>query len=222
MKIAALMALVFLMSCTQAPKSDLKSEKAKLSYAIGQQIGQSLKIQSFDVDASALAMSVDDVLAGRKSALTDEELRNVMMKYQQAKMEKDKAAGAKDKAEGAAFLEKNKSAAGVKVTASGLQYKVVSSGKGKTPSDKDTVIAHYSGHLINGSEFDSSYKRGQPAEFPVTAVIKGWTEALKMMHVGDKWQLFIPSELAYGEAGRPGIPANSVLIFDIELVGIKK
>lgn len=137
-------------------------------------------------------------------------------------MKKQTEAGEKNKADGMAFLEKNKTQPNVKTTASGLQYIVVEEGKGKSPTDKDTVKAQYNGTLITGEKFDSSYDRGQPAEFPVSGVIKGWTEALQMMKVGGKMKLFIPPELGYGPAARPGIPANSVLVFDVELVDIVK
>jgi FKBP-type peptidyl-prolyl cis-trans isomerase len=216
-----LLILVGLTACTKEPKSDLKTDKAKASYAIGTQVGNNFKSQEVDLDINAFAMAISDVLGGKKAAITQEEMQQAMMKFQQTRMEKSKVTADKNKADAAAYLEKNKKAEGFTVTKSGLQYKVITSGKGATPKDKDYVIAHYAGKLIDGTAFDSSYKRGQPAEFPVMGVIPGWTEALKMMHVGDKWQLVIPPELAYGEGGRPGIPPNSVLIFDIELVGIK-
>ena len=117
-------------------------------------------------------------------------------------------------------MDKNKTQAGVKTTASGLQYQVLTEGTGKTPAASDTVKAHYKGTLIDGKVFDSSYDRGQPAEFPVSGVIPGWTEALQMMKVGSKWKLFIPAELAYGQQSPPGIPSNSVLIFEVELLDV--
>ncbi|MDZ4678565.1 MAG: FKBP-type peptidyl-prolyl cis-trans isomerase [Oligoflexia bacterium] len=216
-----MLALVGLTACNQTPKSDLKTDKAKASYSIGQQVGGNFKTQEVDLDIAAFSMAVSDVIAGKKPALTADEMQKAMMQFQQTRMDKTKVAAEKSKASAVAYLEKNKTVEGFKVTASGLQYKVVTTGKGPTPKDKDFVMAHYSGKLTDGTEFDSSYKRGQPAEFPVMGVIPGWTEALKMMKVGDKWQLVIPPELAYGEGGRPGIPPNSVLVFDIELVGIK-
>jgi FKBP-type peptidyl-prolyl cis-trans isomerase FklB len=132
-----------------------------------------------------------------------------------------KVQGEKNKKEGEAFLAENKKKDGVKTLPSGLQYKVLAEGKGKTPKATDTVTVHYRGTLTDGTEFDSSYKRNQPASFPVNGVIKGWTEALQLMKEGSKWQLFIPASLAYGEPGRPGIPPNSVLIFDVELISVK-
>ena len=215
------LAALALAGCNQQ-KSDLKSDKAKLSYVIGQEIGQNFKAQGIDIDTAALAMSVNDATSGKQSALSQEEMQKVMVNFQQSRQQKAQAEGEKNKQVAQAFLEKNKTAEGFKTTKSGLQYKVVSEGKGKQPKDKDTVVVHYTGKLVDGTEFDSSVKRGQPAEFPVNAVIPGWTEALKLMHVGDKWQLVIPPELAYGPQGRPGIPPNSVLLFDVELIDVKK
>jgi FKBP-type peptidyl-prolyl cis-trans isomerase len=174
------------------------------------------------VDVDVLASSIKDVLKGNKSQLSPEDMRAAMMAAQQdmqAKMAKEGEANMK---KGTDFLAANKSKEGVTTTPSGLQYKVVQPGKGATPTDKDTVVCHYKGTLIDGTEFDSSYKRGEPAEFPVSGVIAGWTESLKTMKEGEKRQLFIPSELAYGPQGRPGIPPNSVLLFDIELLTVKK
>lgn len=198
------------------------TDQRKASYAIGQQIGQNLKNQNIEFDADVLAMSIKEAATGKPSKLKPEEMQQALMKLQEGIMKKQTEAGEKNKADGMAFLEKNKTQAGVKTTASGLQYIVVEEGKGKTPTEKDTVKAQYKGTLISGEQFDSSYDRGQPAEFPVSGVIKGWTEALQMMKVGGKLKLFIPPELGYGPSARPGIPANSVLIFDVELVDIVK
>jgi FKBP-type peptidyl-prolyl cis-trans isomerase FklB len=159
--------------------------------------------------------------------MTDEEVKTAISGLQkdlQAKQqERAKVQGEKNKKEGEAFLAQNKTKAGVKTLPSGLQYKVITEGKGKTPKANDTVTVQYKGTLIDGTEFDSSYKRGQPATFPVNGVIKGWTEALQLMKEGSKWQLFIPADLAYGASGTPGGPIgpNAVLIFDVELVSIK-
>lgn len=198
----------------------LDDDKKKASYAIGQQIGGNLKNQHIDFDSDVLAMSIVEAAQGKESKLKPEEMQAALMKLQEGMMKKQQEEAEKNKTEGAAFLEKNKTAAGVKVTPSGLQYIVVQEGTGKAPTLKDTVKAHYTGTLINGQKFDSSYDRGQPAEFPVEGVIKGWTEALQMMKVGGKMKLFIPSELGYGPAARPGIPANSVLVFDVELLDV--
>jgi len=198
----------------------LDNDKNKASYAIGQQIGQNLKNQNIDFDADVIAMSLKDVSGGKTARLKPEEMQQALQKLQENINKKQTEIAETNLADGKKFLEGNKSAEGVKTTASGLQYIVMTEGKGKSPTEKDTVKAHYRGTLTNGQQFDSSYDRGQPAEFPVNGVIKGWTEALQMMKVGGKLKLFIPPELAYGAAARPGIPANSVLIFEVELVDV--
>lgn len=154
--------------------------------------------------------------------MDDKQIQEAMMLLRDVRMGKMKEVGEKNKKEGDEFLSKNKTAEGVKSTASGLQYKVITEGKGAKPSASDMVEVHYAGTLIDGTEFDSSYKRNAPATFPVNGVIKGWTEALQLMNEGSKWKLFIPSDLAYGTMDRPGIPANSVLIFDVELLKVTK
>lgn len=206
---------------TACNKPDLKSDKGQASYAIGQQIGQNLKAQNIDFDATTLAASMKDAAAG-KSEMTKEDIQKAMMKLQESAMKKQAEEGEINKKKSAEFMEKNKTAEGVKVTASGLQYQVIKEGDGPMPKKEDTVKCHYTGTLITGEKFDSSVDRGQPAEFPVGGVIAGWTEALQMMKVGSKYKLFIPSELAYGPSGRPGIPANSALIFEVELLEIVK
>ncbi len=208
-------------------KVELKTEKDKISYAIGLDVGNGLKKNEIDVDADIVARAIKDILAGNKPLMTDEEVKTTITALQkdlQAKQqEKMKALGDKNKKEGEAFLAKNKTKEGVKTLPSGLQYKVITQGKGKTPKASDTVTVQYRGTLIDGTEFDSSYKRGQPATFPVSGVIKGWTEALQLMKEGSKWQLVIPSDLAYGASGTQGGPIgpNAVLIFEVELVSIK-
>ena len=180
-----------------------------------------------DLNPEAILRGMKDGLSAAKPLLTEEEMRTTMTEYSKTMMEKQQAtnreAAAKNKEEGAKFLAENKSKPGVKTTASGLQYKVVKEGTGKVPKETDTVVTNYRGTLINGTEFDSSYKRNEPTSFPVNRVIKGWTEALQMMKVGSKYLLFIPSELAYGERGAPGggIGPNETLIFEIELLDIK-
>lgn len=200
----------------------LDTQKKKVSYVIGQQIGESIKGQGVDVDVDVLANSIKDVIKGKESQLTPEEMRAAMMAAQQEMATQQAKEGEANLKTGADFLAANKAKEGVKTTESGLQYKVITAGKGATPKDTDTVTCHYKGTLIDGKEFDSSYKRGQPAEFPVNGVIAGWTEALKTMKEGEKRELFIPANLAYGPQGRPGIPPNSVLIFEIELVKVNK
>lgn len=216
--LVAAVAVIGLVGCN---KPDLKSDKGQASYAIGQQIGRNLKAQNIEIDAKTLAASLTDAMAG-KSELKEDEIQKAMMKLQEMAMKKQGEEADKNKAKSAEFLEKNKSAEGVKSTASGLQYIVVSEGTGAMPTKTDTVKCHYKGTLISGEQFDSSYDRGQPAEFPVGGVIPGWTEALQMMKVGSKYKLFIPPELAYGASGRPGIPPNSALVFEVELLDIVK
>ena len=209
-----------------AGSSTLKDVKSKASYAIGLSIGRNMKKQGVDVDAATLAKGLLDVFSEAKALLTDEEAQAAIEAFQQELNAKQlataKVQSEKNKKEGDAFLAANGKKDGVKTLPSGLQYKVVKAGTGKTPKATDEVTTHYKGTLIDGTEFDSSYKRGQPATFPVDGVIPGWTEALQKMKVGDKWQLFIPSNLAYGERGSPpAIGPNATLLFDIELLEVK-
>ena len=196
-----------------------KTFKEQSSYAVGLDIGKGLKEQAMDVDPTMLARGLTDALAGNKSLLSDREIAVTM---QELKKELAVRIAEHNKAEGAAFLAANKKKAGVKTLPSGLQYKVLKQGTGATPKATDIVTTHYRGTLLDGTEFDSSYRRNQPAEFPVDRVIKGWTEALQLMKVGDKWQIYVPSDLAYGPRGAgEDIPPNATLIFDIELLGVK-
>ncbi len=207
-----------------AEEMELKTQKDKVSYAIGMDIGNSLKKNSLDVDPDVLLKGMRASFAGEKTLMTEQEAHDTLMAYQkeiQAKqLEKMKAEGEKNKKAGDAFLAANKKKKGVKTLPSGLQYTVISKGTGTTPNETDTVTVHYRGTLIDGTEFDSSLKRSEPATFPVKGVIKGWTEALLLMKEGAKWQLVIPANLAYGETGRPGIPPSSVLIFEVELIKV--
>ena len=210
---------------TQSPLV-LKTDKDKVSYALGMNLGANLKRDSIDIDTAIFLRAVKDTLAGGKTLLTDSEVRTALMQLQtevrNKQMEKMKLAGAANKKEGDAFLAGNKTKEGVVTLPSGLEYKILTEGTGPKPSASDSVVCNYRGTLINGTEFDSSYKRGQPATFPVTGVIKGWTEALQLMPVGSKWQLFLPAELAYGERGpSPEIGPNSTLIFEVELLSIQ-
>lgn len=200
----------------------LDTQKKKMGYAIGQQIGEKIKSQGMEVDVDSMAKSIKDVLAGKKSEMSMEDMRKVMMEAQAEAQSKMTKMADENGKKGKEFLEANKKKPGIVTTPSGLQYKMIKEGTGDKPTDDDIVKCHYSGKLIDGTEFDSSYARKEPAEFPVTQVIKGWTEALKTMKAGEKRELFIPSELAYGPGGRPGIPPSSVLIFQIELIEIKK
>ena len=204
----------------------LKTQKDKFSYALGMKMGANLQRQSVPVDPNILARGLKDGLAGGKTLLTDAEaqaaitaVQDEMRKQQQEKM---KQAGNVNKKEGTDFLAANKGKEGIVTLPSGLQYKILTEGKGAKPTASDSVVCNYRGTLINGTEFDSSYKRGQPATFPVGGVIKGWTEALQLMPVGSKWQLFIPPDLAYGERGAGAdIGPDSTLIFEVELLSIE-
>jgi len=204
----------------------LKTDKDKVSYSIGLDIGTNFKRQSVDLDQKALVAGIADGLSGGKPLLTEDEVRKVLAQFQQqmaAKaQEMAKQRADKNQKEGEVFLAENKKKKGVVTLPSGLQYQVITAGTGKIPKATDTVTTHYRGTLIDGTEFDSSYKRGEPASFPVNGVIKGWTEALQLMKVGSKWQLVIPSNLAYGPQGAGQvIGPNATLIFEIELLSIK-
>jgi len=196
-------------------------EKSKVSYALGMNFGKGARQNDIDLDETAFLQGLHDARNGA-ALLSDTELKQVLTEFQhtmQAKMQKKRAEmAAKNKAEGEAFLATNKTAAGVITMTNGLQYKVITDGTGPVPAPNDTVKVNYRGTLLDGTEFDSSYKRGQPAQFGVGNVIKGWTAALEQMKVGSKWQLFIPSDLAYGEQGSRTIPPNSTLIFEVELL----
>jgi FKBP-type peptidyl-prolyl cis-trans isomerase FklB len=202
----------------------LSNETARASYAIGMNLGHVWKQNDIDVDDNMLVRGIKDAESGGAMLLTPQEMHDTLMELQRnvmAKREKEQAATAeKNKQEGEAFLEKNKTKPGVVSLPDGLEYKIIKKGEGESPSSSDIVTVNYSGKLLDGTEFDSSYKRGKPAEFPVTGVIHGWTEALQKMKIGSKWELFIPSNLAYGPSGRSGIPPNAVLIFDVELLSI--
>lgn len=204
----------------------LADDKEKLSYSIGMDIGGNLKRQAIEVDPDLLAKGFKDRYGGGNTILTEEEARQAIMNFQKLQMAKQaedmKKQGEKNKEEGEKFLAGNAKKEGVKTLPSGLQYKEITPGTGKSPTAADTVTTNYKGTLIDGTEFDSSYKRGQPATFPVSGVIPGWTEALQLMKEGAKWQLFVPPNLAYGErgAGRE-IGPNATLIFDVELISVK-
>ncbi len=208
----------------------LKTQREKFSYAVGMRTGQrmaeSFKKQSVPYDPAVLARGLKDGLTGGKTLLTEEEAQAAIKAVQdevgKQQMEKMQVAAAANKKEGDAFLAANKGKEGVVALPSGLQYKILKEGTGPKPTASDTVVCNYRGTLINGTEFDSSYKRGQPVTFPVSGVIKGWTEALQLMPVGSKWQLFIPPDLAYGDRGAGAdIGPGSTLIFEVELVSIQ-
>lgn len=205
--------------------NQLADEKSRVSYAIGMMLGHNWQQQGLEVDPDIFARAVKDIQAGGKTLLTEQEMHETLVNFQKefaAKQQKRRAELAeKDKQEGEAFLAANKEKPGVQTLPDGLQYLVITNGTGPVPGPNDTVTVNYRGTLINGTEFDSSYKRGQPAQFPVGGVIHGWTEALEKMPVGSKWKLFIPAGLAYGEQGNRGIPPNSTLIFEVELLDAK-
>ncbi len=206
-------------------KKELKTQKEKTSYALGMSMAASIKMNSIDVDTDALLQGVKDSLAGGKMLMTEADAREIIASLQkdlQAKVqERMKGQAEKNMKEGEEFLAKNKGKEGVKTLPSGLQYKVITEGKGKSPKATDTVTVNYRGTLIDGTEFDSSYKRGQPAKFPVNGVIRGWTEGLQLMKEGSKYELYVPSNLAYGDrAAGPAIGPNATLIFEVELLKV--
>lgn len=207
---------------------DLKTNKDSVSYGIGMDIGQSLKGQQFDqntLDLDKLKAGISDKLTGAKPVLSDSQMQGVLMAFQRVMMARQdsirQVQADKNQKAGEEFLAKNAKEEGVQTTASGLQYKVLTEGKGKKPDSSAMVTVHYTGTLLDGTEFDSSVKRGQPATFPVTGVIPGWTEALLMMPEGSKWKLWIPAKLGYGPQQRgPHITPNSTLVFEVELISI--
>lgn len=209
-------------SSPAAAGPNLKDQKDKVSYSIGLDIGFTFTKQNMDLNPEALAAGVKDAMAG-KPQLSDQQVKETMTQFQKEMEEKQTQKGKEASAAGEKFLAENKAKQGVKTTADGLQYKVLKEGNGPQPKETDTVKVNYRGTLIDGTEFDSSYKRGQPAELPLNRVIKGWGEGLQLMKVGSKYQLFIPPALGYGERGAGAqIPPNSVLIFEIELLEIVK
>jgi FKBP-type peptidyl-prolyl cis-trans isomerase FklB len=223
MKLSLLIVLCLLPLLAMAQDSGLKDQKQKLSYSLGLNIGANLKSQGIDIDPQVLARGISDVLSGTKPAMTEAEVRATLEAMQtDMKAKQDQASGTNKKA-GQTFLAENSKKPGVVTLPSGLQYKILKPGTGPKPKATDTVVTHYKGTLLDGTEFDSSYKRNEPAVFPVNGVIKGWTEALQLMPVGSKWQLFIPAELAYGEKGAADvIGPNQTLIFEVELISIKQ
>jgi FKBP-type peptidyl-prolyl cis-trans isomerase FklB len=204
----------------------LKTEKDKESYALGMNVGKSLKKDGVDIDPRIVARAIADTLAGSKTLLTDEEARTALMTLQsdvrKRQTAQTDAVGQTNKQEGDAFLAANKNQQGVTTLPDGLQYKILKEGEGPKPTAADSVVCNYRGTLLNNKEFDSSYKRGQPATFPVSGVIKGWTEALQLMPVGSKWQIVVPPDLGYGARGAGAdIGPNSTLVFEIELLSIQ-
>jgi len=214
-------------SAAAQDKPAFKDQKEKISYIIGMDIGANFKKQSIDIDPDIMAKGVKDGLSGAKPLISETEAKEIMAGFEKEVRTRretaQKTAGEKNKKEGEAFLAANKAKEGVKTLPSGLQYKVIKQGTGKKPAAADTVTTHYKGTLIDGTEFDSSYKRGKPATFQVGGVIPGWTEALQLMEEGAKWQLFVPSNLAYAERGAGQIIGpHATLIFEVELISIQE
>jgi len=225
--LVTILSIGFLFSlCSAGEKLELKDQKDKESYSLGYQFGQSLKLQGVDIDLDVYGSGIRDALGGKEPRMKTEEIRATVSELQKRiAAERQKELGemaVKNLADGKAFLAENGKKEGVKTIPSGLQYKVLAEGSGKTPQATDTVTVHYRGTFSNGIEFDSSRGKGEPATFQVNGVIPGWTEALQLMKAGAKWQLFIPPELGYGEKGMlPRIPPNSILIFEVELISVK-
>ncbi|MFC1607587.1 FKBP-type peptidyl-prolyl cis-trans isomerase [Candidatus Latescibacterota bacterium] len=228
--IAILLSFTLMLSCNSGTKGNdgpvnLETEADKISYSIGVQIGQNFKDNMIDINSVILARAIEDVINGNGTAMTDEEMAAVMNKFQTEMMAKRQEQMMTDQIENrqkaSAFLAENALKAGVTTLPDSLQYEVIQDGSGKSPKETDKVKVHYRGTLLDGTEFDSSYARNQPAEFVLQGVIKGWTESLMLMKPGAKWKVYIPPELGYGERGYPpNIPANSLLIFEIELLEI--
>ncbi|BCA80625.1 FKBP-type peptidyl-prolyl cis-trans isomerase [Desulfuromonas sp. AOP6] len=226
--LVAILSLLFVATgCTAQEKApELKDLKDKVSYSIGLDIGRNFKAQGVEVEPALLLKGMKDALADAQPMLTDEQIEETMTAFQQQMMEKQQKMISElaetNKKEGQVFLAENAKKEGVVSLPSGLQYKVVSAGEGASPKAEDTVSVHYRGTLVDGTEFDSSYSRGEPATFPVNGVIPGWTEALQLMKKGAKYELYIPAELAYGQRGAgPAIGPNATLIFEVELLEIE-
>ncbi|MHB8346993.1 MAG: FKBP-type peptidyl-prolyl cis-trans isomerase [Acidiferrobacterales bacterium] len=219
--LALALASVFMGGCA-ATSSKLTTDKQRLSYVVGYRIGENLKSQNMDIDPGALMLAIEDVEKGRAARLTSGQMRAAVVAFQH-KREADQASLAQRNLEtGTRFLAENGKKPGVVTLPSGLEYKVITAGKGRKPTMSDTVVANYRGLLIDGTEFDSSYKRGKPATFALNGVIPGWQQALQLMPVGSKWRVYIPASLAYGANGAGSvIGPNEALIFDIDLLKIK-
>ena len=216
----AMLSLILSAALIQAQeKSSLKTKKDKISYIIGLQYGNGLKLQAIEINFRAFKKGINDGLKGGRQLLSNAEIRKVMQQFQIDRQEK---AISKNRREARAFLAKNRSRKGVRTTASGLQYQVIRPGTGRSPKATESVRTHYRGTLLSGKEFDSSYRRNRPATFPVNGVIRGWVEALQLMKVGGKWKLWIPAKLAYGQRGQGRIIGpGALLVFELELLAIQ-
>jgi FKBP-type peptidyl-prolyl cis-trans isomerase FklB len=210
--------------CSAGEKPELKDQKAKDSYSLGYQYGETFKKQGMEIDMDVFTAGIRDALEGKEPGISPKEIRETISSLQKrafiAQQQRLREQAAKNLEEGKAFLAENAEKEAIKTLPSGLQYRVITEGTGTSPKADDTVTVNYRGTFIDGTEFDSSYKRGKPSSFQVNGVIAGWTEALQMMKPGSKWQLFVPSELAYGQRGMGRIPPNSTLIFEVELVSL--
>jgi FKBP-type peptidyl-prolyl cis-trans isomerase FkpA len=210
----------------QDDSTKLQTLEQKASYIIGQNMGKQFKQSDFNVDTDSFVLAINDIKGGTATRISDEDAQKIMQELtdglKKKQEEKAKELSKTNKEAGTKFLAENKTKEGVQTTASGLQYKIITEGNGVKPKATDTVKVHYAGKLLDGTEFDSSIKRGEPVEFPVNGVIPGWVEALQLMPTGSKWEVYIPSELAYGDAGQgPTIPPASTLIFTVELLEVK-
>lgn len=214
--IAIFLGFILLVAYLKSPKLD--TDIKKQSYALGMQLGNNFKNQKIDYDPEIVTLALRDVLSNKPSRMTPEEIQKALTSLQQGLINKQQTLATKGKQEATAFLEKNKNKSGVKTTASGLQYIILEEGEGKKLQINDVVKAHYVGELSTGEKFDSTYDRKQPAEFRVNTLIRGWSEGMQLIKKGGKIKLFIPPELGYGEVARPGIPAYSVLIIEVELL----
>lgn len=207
---------------TGAQAADPQTEQEKLSYALGAFFGQTVSRQNMELDIPAFLQAVEDILSGAETRLSGEEMRQILSDYQTREQQQRAAAANRNEQDGIRYLEDNKRKEGVKTLPSGLQYKIIKAGAGEKPGPESQVVVHYRGTLIDGTEFDSSYARGEPVAFGVDQVIKGWQEALQLMPAGSSWQIVVPSELGYGERGAGGvIGPHATLLFDIELLEIK-
>lgn len=214
--VVTVIAAVIFTGCNRKPKTP----KDQVSYTIGAQFGKSLKSQNLDINTEVLAKGIADGYKG-ETKMTEEEMQAAMMTMAQERQKEMKVQAEKNMGSAAEFMAKNKIAEGIKTTASGLQYRINEAGSGASPKGNDIVVVNYKGTLTDGTEFDSSYKRNQPAEFPLNGVIKGWTEGLQLMKKGGKATFYIPPELGYGDRARAPIPPNAVLIFEVELLDVK-
>lgn len=229
MRLIATLTLLNLLACSVVAQEEATKKESKVSdaaaynfgYNVGMQFATQFRLKAEDINQQDFLAGLVAALSGKDPAVTPEEVEAAAMKLQQKVEARTKALAKKNLAEADAFLEKNKAADGVQTLPSGLQYRVLKSGSGASPTKESTVSVHYEGKLLDGTVFDSSIAREEPAQFPVTRVIAGWTEALLRMKVGDRYQLFIPPGLAYGVEGRPGIPPNALLTFEVELLSIK-